>query len=270
MACYTSHVPTGSSGTDKTRGEYAITAIDAFISDSLVFVAPEYGKVRNMWVGSGHAFSAGAGVVVLTAGHNLEDTAAGKPLRLGGRRVPLSLSDVVQSIVLHPTEDIGVMDLKPHAVEALRPWALPISALGTDDSLQVGDAFKLAGFPYEWTQVERLEASHGMAMGLVSVTYGTNLKDPPRDDRGRLRIDWSERVVESGESVRMPHPGGISGGGLWRLLQAPKDVLWRADACAKLIGVPVSWNKVDTSFVVPISKWGPWLSNVLSASDTLE
>jgi hypothetical protein len=136
---------------DQARAGQAIAAIDAFLSDSLVFLTPPKGKLRDTWVGRG-----------------------------------------------------------------------------------------------------------GASVGLVSVCHGTTLKDPPVDDRGRLRVDWSRGVFEGGASVPMPHPRGISGGGLWRLLPVPKDVVWRPDACAKLIGVATSFS-VDTEFVVPVSKWRPWL-----------
>jgi hypothetical protein len=247
---------------DKARGDQAIAAVDAFISDSLVFLAPGFGKVRDMWVGSGEVISSSTGVVVLTAAHNIEDI-DGKPLRLGGRRIRETIDDVMQSIAVHPTEDVALIFLKPHATQVLQPWALPRSSIGTDDDLEPGDPFKLAGFPSEWRLLGTIQETGGVAMGLTSVCYGTNLKNPPRDDRGRLRVDWSERVVEGGQPVKMPHPGGISGGGLWRLLSAPKDAVWHAARAAKLIGVPTSWDKVDTEFVVPVSRWGPWLSSLL-------
>jgi hypothetical protein len=44
------------------------------------------------------------------------------------------------------------------------------------------------------------------------------------------------------------------------------DQLGVSLTAAKLIGVPTSWDKVDTEFVVPVSRWGPWLSSLLPAA----
>ncbi len=200
---------------------------------------------------------------MLTAKHNLDDI-AWKFLQVGGRHVAAS-GDAVRSAALHPTEDIAVIDLKTDAAAALKPWALSVSDIGGDDQLDPDrDAVKMAGFVSEWSKVGTIPATANAWIGFTSVCYGTVLGDPPRDSRGQLRVIWGEREIDGGRSVKMPHPRGMSGGGLWRLVRSPMDVLWNPRTSAKLIGVPTGWNRVDIEFVVPVSKWHSWLLDTVT------
>jgi hypothetical protein len=248
------------------RREQAISAISDFICDSLVFLAPGFGKVVDMWVGSAVAIASNSGVALLTAAHNVNDL-AGKPLRLGGKRIEQTIDDAIHSIIPHPSDDVAIAHLKPPAATALKPWALDVSSIGTDQDLDSeADALWLTGFPAAFKHVAPTGPSGAVALGFTSVCYGTHLRTPPHDNQGRLCVAWTQRELGGGGTEKMPDPGGISGGGLWRAITVPKHAVWHSAAAAQLIGIQSAWDGLGTAFVVPVSRWREWLMGQLSVA----
>jgi hypothetical protein len=67
--------------------------------------------------------------------------------------------------------------------------------------------------------------------------------------------------VQAGKTMQLFPPGGISGGGVWRIRGAPQDVVWSPSSHAKLIGVPVAWlESKATEFAESVAAWGAWLN----------
>jgi|SRR6266851_82299 len=236
----------------------AKSAANLFVGDSLVFLAP--GRGKNQWVASGTLLATEAGVVVLTAGHNLT-RARDQPLRLGGQHIKGAFEDVAAAIAIHPEDDVdvGIVFLKDEPAGAVQKWAVPL-ALILDDVLANPDVLVIAGFPAALTVTGDKAAEVGADLAFPGVIHGTNPKDPWLDSKGRYRVDWSERMLEGGGVARMPNPEGISGGPLWRFRPAASDELWSAQTAAALVGVAVAWDqKAETELVVPSSQWRGWL-----------
>ncbi len=248
--------------------EAIVTAAQQAVADkvggSLCFLLPgRRGEIPE---------SAGSGVlirtrrdhlVVLTAKHVAED-AASQEIRLGYIQCGNTLSDFVRGMELHPDPavDVGLLGVKPSYELILRSLAESIDDVAEDDRVIVeGDWLVLTGFPAEFIKKQRFE------YGFTSVCYTTGLTDPPRDESGRFRIEWSERVTPFG-AVPMPHPGGISGGALWRFRPVRSDdELWSPTSRGRLIGIPCSWDCVRTQFAEPTSRWRDWFLEKIEVLD---
>jgi hypothetical protein len=233
--------------------------MDSFVGDSLVFLAP--GRGKNKWVASGTLLATEAGVVVLTAAHNLT-RARDQPLRLGGQHIKGTFEDVAAAIAMHPEDDVdvGIAFLKDEPASAVQRWAARFSVTLDDVIDPNRDALVIAGFPAALTVTGDKAAEVGADLAFISVTYGTNPKDPLLDSKGRYRVEWSERVLEGGGVACMPNPEGVSGGPLWRFRRPPNGEMWSAQTTGALVGVAVAWDQeAETEFVVPCSRWRGWL-----------
>jgi hypothetical protein len=94
------------------------------------------------------------------------------------------------------------------------------------------------------------------------------LQEPTKDEGGRFRVAWTERVLPDGTTVAMPEPEGINGGALWRFTRANPGELWPPPSTGSLIGVPVSfWRPTRTELAEPTSKWRAWFLETLELID---
>jgi hypothetical protein len=263
------------SSQNKVPGEVAGAALSAFIVQTLAFIVPGRHNTIPEWVASGTFFATPAGrVVVLTAKHNLT-RADREPLRLGYFRCTNVLDDIAEALAMHPDPgiDVGLVALKRAASDAVASHVLPVSLIAEADDIAPEDALIVGGFPSRLTrgrETERLNMLPLLNLGFMSVTYGTALQEPPMDERGLFRVAWTEMEILGSAPIKMPHPEGISGGGLWRFRGVGKGNVWLPQKSGRLVGVPVSFLETSgTAFAEPASRWRRWFTNTLAELDDI-
>ncbi len=253
----------------------AKAAVYEFVARSLLFFVPGRRNDMPPWVATGTAFLTPAGrAVVLTAAHNVEEAIKGKPLRLGHYRSDDVVDDVVARIDVHPDAvvDAAAVALKPEATDSIAEYTNDVSMIAADDDVQHDQhALVIAGFPSVLMQAAEQQRPGMLPLrkiGFMSLTHGTRLQDPPRDEHGRFRVEWAEYELPDKTTIAMPEPHGISGGALWRFARAKPGELWTPPSAGSLIGVPVSFlRSTRTAFAEPASKWRAWFLDVLNVID---
>jgi hypothetical protein len=167
--------------------------------------------------------------------------------------------------------DVAIVRLRPAFHDVLRPLAAGIEAVGAagdvDQYDRSRDVILLTGFP----TFLGFQSSNDPRLLLVSIiTHYTGITGT--DEHGRLEVEWKDAIpheghpvyphidVQAGKTMQLFPPGGISGGGVWRIRGAPQEVVWSPSSHAKLIGVPVaSLESKATEFAESVAAWGGWL-----------
>ncbi|MBS2026030.1 MAG: hypothetical protein JST92_26825 [Deltaproteobacteria bacterium] len=239
-------------------------AIGEHVSQPAVaFVPGERGELAS--IASGTLFETlGRNVVVLTAKHCLDEVVDG-PIRLVGFRSNNALAGRSPAVAAHPSAsvDVGMFALWPEASGTLRGLALPLDQVAVDDAVDAATCdLVIAGYP------KQMVVAEGSFRGLTGINYLTGLGQPPTDAVGRLRVLWTEMETPDG-IAKMPHPGGTSGGAVWRFQKPPKGI-WSPARSGSVIGVPVAWlESAQIEFAEPVSRWRDWFVSTAEEIDRL-
>jgi hypothetical protein len=85
----------------------------------------------------------------------------------------------------------------------------------------------------------------------------------------RARSAAKHLGIEAGQIFDLAHPGGISGGALWRFRKVPKTEVWDPSKLARLIGVASTYLKPPDSieFCPSVATWGDWFRETVAKID---
>jgi hypothetical protein len=269
--------------TENDKQKFARKACNDFCSRTTILVIPG-GKLTT--VGSAVLMQTARGVPFLITAKHLVEDADWKPLRMFVPALDLDAPDVGEEAILAPLPvgrdagkpvDVAVVTLRHDLHARLRPLAAGIDAVASDDHTEPEDVVILAGFPTFLSFQAPADARKYLFSSMTHLTGVTG-----KDEHGRLMIEWTEAVphedapayphldVKPGETMQLGSPVGISGGAVWRVRGASSGVMWSPSSHAKLIGVPVAWNRKDTEYAESVAAWGPWLAEVAARLNTAE
>jgi hypothetical protein len=177
--------------------------------------------------------------------------------------------------------DVAVVRLDPWLHDALRPLAASIDQVAVEDAVSDTDVVFTVGFPNALAFEDPTLPKRYM---VSTVTLVTGIKG--HDKHGRLEVEWGEAVVgegnraypkgvgrddllqfREGAQIRLPHPGGISGGAVWRLPEAKAAEIWSPSTHAQLIGMTVAYNERSTEYAESSTTFGPWLHKLSAEFD---
>ncbi len=168
--------------------------------------------------------------------------------------------------------DVAVVTLRTNLHSRLRPLAAGIEAIASNDETDADDVVILAGFP---TFLSFPSASDARMHLFATITYITGVSG--KDEYGRLKVQWNSAIpyeggprlphldVQPGKVMQLGSPGGISGGAVWRVRAPGAGKLWSPSSHAKLIGVPVAWDRRETEYAESVSAWGTLVGRYCSA-----
>lgn len=241
---------------------------------TVLLVADRKPQGEPEW-GSGVLFQNSRGVpFVLTARHLFcnDDWSpkVWRPLSIGVPALKKELVDSGASVTFAPGRtrekpiDVAIVAINADLHDQLRPLAVGIERVGRDDATDPSDVLLMCGFP------GFLAYPQGNLRQVGTISYSTGVTG--RDRWGRLEVYWDEAIPYEGSPTpphldlcpgkvsHLGHPGGISGGGVWRVRGAKKgDLIWSPSSHADLIGVPVSFDSRRTQYAESVDAWGPWL-----------
>jgi hypothetical protein len=263
------------------RQKQARQACDAFIARTTVLVSPR--RDLKGCVGSAVLLRNARGVPFLvTASHLFRDDGwrqvGWRPLALFAPALEADgvaeLRDVGADARFAPGRvpekpvDVALVTVRPEFHDRLRPLAAGMERIADDDAVRPEDVLLLAGFPMSLSYRQSPKTQR-----FATLTYATGITG--RDQHGRLEVYYDEAIphegiptlphlpdVLPGKVMSLGHPGGISGGGLWRVRGSEKgEALWSPSSHATLIGVPVAWNGRTTEYAESVAVWGRWLKD---------
>lgn len=267
--------------TETDREKQARIACDEFIARTTVLLSPRRDLKRC--TGSAVLLQNARGVpFLLTASHLFRDdewrSVEWQPLALFAPALEAEgfaeLRDVGMERAFAPGRvpekpvDVALVTIRPVFRDRLRPLAASIERIADDDTIWPEDVLLLAGFPTFLSY-----RASPKTQRFATLTYGTGVTG--RDQHGRLEVYWDEAIphdgiptlphlpdVQSGKVMSLGCPGGISGGGLWRVRGSEKgEAIWSPSSHATLIGVPVAWNSRTTEYAESVTAWGSWLKD---------
>lgn len=213
----------------KARG---VEALNKYFAQSLVFIGegPAVGLKEPRANGTGTLIiTPERRIAVLTAKHVLEDdppsdgfTLGGPAIGTGGLHLPFVRH------WSHPAVDVAIALLTEHAGAVFGASAVPHDRVAeiADELTEDDDAF-ICGFPAAYRLFEVDKRTKIIEQHMHSLVYRTGVTGP--DASLRYRVTWSEGVVdradgrhalfdiEEGKPFKQKHPGGVSGGPLWKV-----------------------------------------------------
>jgi hypothetical protein len=255
----------------------AFDALHEYAREGVVFLldGPVGPDAPRAAVGSGVLFRAGRQVVVLTAAHVLDNVPAGG-MSIGGR-TPDGVSDAIVQVWRHPSVDVALALLSDDAARLFGQLALSpdVVAAATDTAFARENAMVLCGYPaaYRETRVDHNRRSARVEFACVSYLTTVDLR---LDAQQRYRAAWNEGVltehdpvvpeVKPGEVFQIAHPGGISGGPLWRFRNVDKGALWAPAKMGAIVGIACSYLRDEgVEFCPSVASWGDWFRTTIAA-----
>jgi hypothetical protein len=259
------------------REKLARKACEAFIARTTVLLLPRHDPRREPEsVGSGVLLQNARGVPFLvTASHLFRDDQwqcqEWLPLTLFAPALGVEMRDAGVEVTFAPGRtpekpvDVALMTIRGDLHDGLRPLAAGIEQIAENDVVNPQDVLFLSGFPTFLSFRESASMRR-----FATITYATGVTG--RDQHGRLEVYWDE-AIPTDDAPRLPHlevqpgkpmalgsPGGISGGGLWRVRGSKKgDLIWSPSSHATLVGIPVAFIRPRTEYAESAVAWGPWL-----------
>jgi hypothetical protein len=121
-----------------------------------------------------------------------------------------------------------------------------------------GGNYDVVGMPAELARFEDDEKTRHYQIPIVVYNTHPGSKATPKDDD--LRVDYHEAAEIDGTKVSLPHPGGLSGGGIWFLRDVTLEELW-SPANNRLVGIITTY--VESSHEVIGLRMYHWLNLLL-------
>lgn len=216
-------------------------------------------------------------ILVLTAWHCVEDLPKRK-YSLGFTDERSGIWDPFEDVIRGPEPcDVALATLHSESENALKdsPAVIEADMIATPDDDGVGeqDWCVLGGFPSLFVREHVDHGAKVITQMPGAITYA-GCTATNRDQRGRYAVTWTEEAevasihpdvarqddIRAGDTNKMPHPAGMSGGPLWRFRRASAPTgVWMPDKRLKIIGVAVSFlESKRIEFVESVSAWGEW------------
>jgi hypothetical protein len=268
------------------REEHGLDALHSFVTSALVFIVDGLPTSNKHGVGHGSGTllrTPGGLPIVLTAAHVLQEPptdgfcVGGLPPKTTQHT---AVADAIGHRWFHPTADVAIALLSDEAAAAFGHHAPPTTVVAAEDDHEIDEKSQtiLCGYPtaYKFNDIDharRLVLQNYSWISYLTIVNGM-------DEQGRYEVCWDTGIVidkegrhplveATTEAVPMKHPGGISGGALWRFRSAAKGEVWVPIKLGKLVGVQSSWDKDHTAFAESVRTWGAWFRTVVSELDNL-
>jgi hypothetical protein len=261
--------------TIQEKNDYARRACADFAWRVTVALSPRHDPASSF--GTGILLQNDCGVPFLLTARHLLDDGAWQPIKTLVQGMDRELRDIGDAVYFAPglrgdeRIDVAVVRLRPQFHDLLRPGAAGLEVLADDASVAPTDTVFLTGYP---RFLAFPDPGRPRDFFVPSIFYVTTVEG--FTENGLLKVYWRDAEmgfdappfphldVQPGKVMRLGDAKGISGGGLWRVRVPGPDKVWSPSSHAKLIGIAVAWNTVDTEFAESASGWAGWVRDVAS------
>lgn len=216
--------------------------LDAIV---VAIISDEEGHSRE--IGSGTCINLNGRYFILTAGHVLRDALSkGRGIGIVGRGQPNPLIDHYRGIILDDILDLGWIEIDTDDAEILRKSFISIERLKCSVQHLVADPVMICGYPAALISIHSIGDWHRLRIQPLcfqTVTIEPDAIPDAGDKTSEIFIKYPETGIEGeeGQTIELPEPYGISGGGIW-VLNAKTKGPWSPDK-AELIGIEHSWSE---------------------------
>lgn len=202
-----------------------------------------------MEIGTGTCVHLGVRWLLATAGHNLWDNCEieiiprdiHERFGISGRSHPPRVADGI---------DVGWIELDQATVERARLVFLEQHDLEYGWRSTAGRAFFVQGYPAAEVEILQHEP---LVLDLLSMGVLVMSLDPGPDNT-ELILEYPPASPED-TGLELPHPRGISGGGVWIPPSFSESAIW-APSRTKLVAVVRAWERPRGRLLsVPIERW---------------
>ncbi len=246
--------------------DHEVKALLPYAFKHSVAILLYYDDIMKCKVGSGSLIQIGSHYFIATAAHNLfphadECIYIGCSKERSADQIPL-VRRWPQPSDSEPDIDVGFIEISSDCAKGLTEKSfLPLSRVRPFVHFWNNRVF-LHGFPSECVPKDLAQNNMFKLNSLGYLTETIKPKDVNYDAKDVSRdifIDYDEIGVLVGkeDEFKIPHPRGISGGGLWALPETPQGHLWRPQATV-LIGIDRSVLKLSP--IVVCTQMQHWLS----------
>lgn len=222
-------------------------AVSDWISDRSValLLAPEE---ESLYIGSAAAIELCGRPFLATAGHNLDGIATRDQLRAlpGGKRLERPLYILEWNVVQRTAA--GNVDVAWLEVETVSAATSPASFITVDRLLcgathQDDTVFVVHGYPEALIDREDVYEGVPLLSGTSVFSFSVPPGPTPPNARGDsdLLLEWPPSDLREVD-VEVPHPSGVSGGGVWLFPRHTENPRW-AYADLRLVALNRSWRR---------------------------
>jgi hypothetical protein len=236
------------------------SAVNHWISDRSValLLTPQEG---GLYIGSAAAIELCGSYFLATAAHNLEGISTREQVRAlpGGRRLDRPLYILEWNSLSHVAS--GELDVAWLEVETISAGASSISFITAASLLcgathQESTVFPVHGFPEAC--IDRGDVFEGMPLLCGTSVFSFSI--PPSasalafQDHVDLLLEWPPSDLRDSE-VEVPHPSGVSGGGVWLLPGYIENPTW-THRDLRLVALNRAWRRESRQLVTTrIEHW---------------
>jgi hypothetical protein len=149
----------------------------------------------------------------------------------------------------HDTLDLGYLEIENPECAELNWDQLCYDRI-------VGGMVQVVGYPIALVETNRVVPGKVTEISLAAGTFGTTLKE---EDDDKITFDYPKigmrYNIVTGTWYESPFPEtpkGFSGGACFGVVKPPGPI---AQVQYKLLAIQYEWNKRDSVFAVPISRW---------------
>ena len=225
-----------------------LTAIEKSLARPTIGIIIDQGEIAP-GVGTGVLIRIGDRQFIATVSHNLDNLdklsfLSSALLKKDATKMPIVRSGRNKRL------DVGYIEVPPDREFAGRT-AIGLDRIATAGTL-LHEGCYLFGYPVELRTLDREPkvVGHDPALMFTMPLKGDDLPEVPWDSRRAnemedlfMRYDRRETCFDIAPQCRenLPHPGGMSGGGVW-LAFKPEGAIWSAEDM-KLVAIQSHWLK---------------------------
>jgi hypothetical protein len=169
-------------------------------------------------IGSATCINIGGSLFLATAAHNFDVTQQGGVGRIfsASRSSDSPLKIVASnygSANVPDVPDVAWLEVDRNSASESDLAGVPLGLTQPYHVLDPHGLYDVTGFPAELKHIK--EANNHRIITINGIVYATNPSSSPPPTVDDLFLDYGESAITEGGPSKMPHPGGISGGGIW-------------------------------------------------------
>ncbi len=241
-------------------------AVNNWICDRSValLLSPQEG---GLYIGSAATIEVCGRYFLATAAHNLDGIVAREQLRAlpAGRRLERPLYILEWNSVHHTSAgelDVAWLEVETVSAAASTASFIPVASLLCGVSHQEQTVFPVQGYPE--ASITREDVFEGVPLlcgtGVYSFSVPPSASSFAFQDGTDLLLEWPPSDLRQAD-VEVPHPSGVSGGGVWLMPRFAENPEWTYSDL-RLVALARAWRRESRQLVATrIEHWLRLLSN---------
>ncbi len=207
--------------------ENARIAVGDYLRKHTVAVWQEFPE-ETPFIGSGTCIEINDRLFISTAAHNFKDVPRGGKVTLlsanSSSRIPLKVIGQNYGYYGHSRIlDTAWVEIDVQSAEQENLFGVPLHTVEPHHVIDIENGnYEVVGLPMQLHSVTEDRTHYIVPLAVYNTMPGKSA-DPDDDN---LMLDYSETAMTNQGIVTMPHPGGMSGGGIWSVPLVDRPDIW--------------------------------------------